>query len=949
MAGASLFAVATAMSWGLWAAPSLAAASSVTFSPTTIVADGSTSTTASWDSGLGVGGDTVVFTPSPSAGVTIGPTSDLGTGVYTATITSTKAASVTITATDTPNSSLSGQGTLVVNPGPAANVSTPNLSPTSIIADGAHNSTATVTVTDANNNPVPGDNVTFGANPSTGISVGGTTDHGNGNYSALINGTTAGPVTITATDGALTSSGATLTLTSPNSGPVNTALPTISGSTLQGSTLTASNGTWTGVPTPTFTRQWQRCNSGGTACLDVLGSTGTSYPVTSADLGSTIRVVVTASNTSGTVPATSNQTAVVTAPPVNTVLPAITGSPIQGQVLTAGDGTWTGSPSPTFTRVWQRCNNLGAACANIAGATGTTYTPVTLDLTKTLRVVVTASNGVGSSVAATSGPTAVVTGAPVNSVLPTISGTAVQGQVLTAATGTWGGFPVPTFTYQWQDCDSGGAACVNIAGATASTYTVAVPDLGLTIRVVVTASNGVGSPVPATSAATAQVTGGPGNTALPTISGSTVLGQVLAVTSGTWTGFPAPTFSYQWQDCNSAGAACVNIAGANGPSYTLTQADVGSKVVVIITATNSGGSVAAATAATAFVTLTFYSSTTTLAIGQTHSVTNQAVTLDATVGVTGNTASGTITFEAAGVPISGCSAVAISSSTFAGIATCQAPFAALSSPVSITAVFTPAPATSVAGSTSLAVSLIVGSDTTTTTLAVSSPTALTGVSVTYTATVTPGHTGPTEPLGTVDFLDGTTPIASCTVQPLTAGATSSTATCTSKYVLAGKHTITAHYRPTRNFAASTSAPQTVTVKATGPGPLVLTTMRWTFLHTPTYTQILALIVNRAPTGGRLVISCTGRGCPYKKRVINVAKAKACKPKKGHPCKAQLARTFDLTAPFKKHRLAPGTRLVIEVLKTGYTGKYYSFTIAAKAAPKIQIMCVAAGKKPGVGC
>jgi hypothetical protein len=126
-------------------------------------------------------------------------------------------------------------------------------------------------------------------------------------------------------------------------------------------------------------------------------------------------------------------------------------------------------------------------------------------------------------------------------------------------------------------------------------------------------------------------------------------------------------------------------------------------------------------------------------------------------------------------------------------------------------------------------------------------------------------------------------------------------------------------------------------------------MRWTFLHTPTYTQILALIVNRAPAGGRLVISCAGRGCPYAKRVITVAKLKACKPKAGHRCNTQLTRTFDLTTPFKKHRLMPGTRLIIEVLKKGYIGKYYRFTIAAKAAPKIQILCVQPGKKPGVGC
>jgi uncharacterized protein YukE len=948
------------MSWGLWATPSLAApvdTVTVTFTTNPIIADGAHSTTATatvTSSGAPVDGESVTF-GSTDGGQTIGTVNPAGggSGQYTAQITSSLVAGPsTITATDTTAtpSPVSGQATLNQVAGPPANISTPNLVPTSILADGSAHSTATVTVTDANSNPVTNDSITFGASPSTGISVGGTTNHGNGNYSAQITGTTAGTPSITATDGSLTSNGATLTLTSPNSGPVNTALPTISGSTLQGSTLTGTTGSWTGVPAPSFTRQWQRCNSGGSACLDVLGATGTTYVLGAIDVGSTIREVVTASNGVGSpVPATSNATAAVTAPPVNTGLPVITGSPIQGQQLTASNGTWTGSPAPTFTRQWQRCNSGGTACANIGGATLTTYTPVTADLTSTLRVVVTANNGVGSAVSATSNATAVVTAPPANTVLPAITGSSVQGQLLTAGTGTWTGSPAPTFTYRWQDCDSAGAACVDIAGATTSTYTLAVTDLGATIRVVVTASNGVGSPVPATSAATAQVTGSPANTALPTVSGSTVLGQVLAVTNGTWTGFPAPTFSYQWQDCNSAGAACVNIAGATASSYTLTQADVGSKVVVVVTATNSGGSVAAATAGTALVTLTFYGSTTTLAISPTHSVTNQPVTLAATVGVTGNTASGSVVFEAAGVPISGCSAVPISSSTFAGIATCQAPFAALSSPVSITAVFTPAPATSVAGSTSGAASLIVGSDTTTTTLAVSSATVAAGQNVTFTATVTPGHAGPTEPLGTVDFLDDGNPIASCTVQPLTAGATSSTATCTTKYVLSAAHIITAHYRPTRNFAASTSAPQTVSVKAAAPPPFVATTMRWTFLHTPTYTQVLALIVNRAPTGGRLVITCAGRGCPYKKRVITVVKAKACKPKAGHRCNAQLARTFDLTAPFKKHRLMPGTQLVIQVLKKGYIGKYYRFTIAAKAAPKIQILCVQAGKKPGVGC
>jgi hypothetical protein len=141
----------------------------------------------------------------------------------------------------------------------------------------------------------------------------------------------------------------------------------------------------------------------------------------------------------------------------------------------------------------------------------------------------------------------------------------------------------------------------------------------------------------------------------------------------------------------------------------------------------------------------------------------------------------------------------------------------------------------------------------------------------------------------------------------------------------------------------------LTVKQVGPPPIVATTMRWTFLHTPAYTSVLALVVNRAPTGGSLVITCTGRGCPYKKRVIKVAKLKACRPTAKHRCNTQLARTVDLTPAFKRSRLAPGTRLIIEVVKTGWVGKYYKFSVTPKL-PVIRIDCLAPGaKRPGVGC
>jgi hypothetical protein len=92
--------------------------------------------------------------------------------------------------------------------------------------------------------------------------------------------------------------------------PKNTALPTISGSPVAGETLTASKGTWSGSAS-SFAFQWQRCNSAGAGCTSIPGATGQTYVVVEADLGSTLRVSVTARNTVGSASATSAPTSVV--------------------------------------------------------------------------------------------------------------------------------------------------------------------------------------------------------------------------------------------------------------------------------------------------------------------------------------------------------------------------------------------------------------------------------------------------------------------------------------------------------------------------------------------------------------------------------------------------------------------------------------------------------------
>lgn len=91
----------------------------------------------------------------------------------------------------------------------------------------------------------------------------------------------------------------------------------------------------------------------------------------------------------------------------NTVKPSVTGSTVVGDTLSVSNGSWTPTPS-SFTRQWQRCASDGAACLNIAGATGQTYGVRSADVGHRLRALVTAHTTTGQATAP-SNPSAVVT------------------------------------------------------------------------------------------------------------------------------------------------------------------------------------------------------------------------------------------------------------------------------------------------------------------------------------------------------------------------------------------------------------------------------------------------------------------------------------------------------------------------------------------------------------
>ena len=113
--------------------------------------------------------------------------------------------------------------------------------------------------------------------------------------------------------------------------------------------------------------QWRRCDAAGASCVDVTGETSTTYALIAADVGATVRVRVTATNSAGSSSASSAETATVTAAPVapsNTAAPSISGAAQSGQTLTADRGGWSGTQPISYEYKWRRCDAAGASCVD---------------------------------------------------------------------------------------------------------------------------------------------------------------------------------------------------------------------------------------------------------------------------------------------------------------------------------------------------------------------------------------------------------------------------------------------------------------------------------------------------------------------------------------------------------------------------------------------------------
>ena len=297
-----------------------------------------------------------------------------------------------------------------------------------------------------------------------------------------------------------------------------TGAPTISGTAQVGETLTAST---LGIADPdgltnvSYGYQW--IANDGTSDTDITGATDSTYTLAAADEGKTIKVEVSFADDAGSEETLhSATTGVVVARPNSpaTGAPTISGTAQVGETLTAstlGIADPDGLTNVSYGYQW--IANDGTSDTDITGATDSTYTLVSADKGKTIKVLVTFTDDAGNGETLTSTATEAVSFAVQQQTAntpatgaPTISGTAQVGETLTANTSSIlddDGLTNVTFTYRWIANE--GSSDTDITGATESAYTLVSADVGKTLKVRVTFTDDAGHDETLTSASTAAI------------------------------------------------------------------------------------------------------------------------------------------------------------------------------------------------------------------------------------------------------------------------------------------------------------------------------------------------------------------------------------------------------------------------------------------------------------
>jgi uncharacterized delta-60 repeat protein len=430
-----------------------------------------------------------------------------------------------------------------------------------------------------------------------------------------------------------------------------TGAVTLSGTATQGQTLTAANtlGDIDGIPaagtTGAISYQWK---AGSVA---ITGATGSTLVLGQAQVGKAITVTATYTDAQGTAESVTStaSTAVLNVNDLPTGTVTLSGTATQGQTLTAANTLGDIDGLGVISYQWK------AGGVAIAGVTNSTLVLGQAQVSKPITVVAsyTDAQGTAESVASTAtGAVANINDLPTGTV--TLSGTATQGQTLTAANtlGDIDGIPsagtTGAISYQWK---AGGVA---ITGATGNTLVLGQAQVGKAITVAASYTDAQGTKESVASTATTNVLNiNDLPTGTVTLSGTATQGQTLAAANTLGDIDGLGVISYQWK------AGGVDIAGATGNTLVLGQAQVSKPITVVASYTDAQGTAESvtSTASTAVLnvndlptgTVTFSGSATQ---GQTLTVANTLGDIDG-IPSAGTTGAISYQWKAGGVAITG--------------------------------------------------------------------------------------------------------------------------------------------------------------------------------------------------------------------------------------------------------------------------------------------------------